>query len=50
MVGIAFNLVLIRVGQSRADARGTRLDSQTTDRRGLLSGRHYHHRSPLLPR
>ncbi|KIL60199.1 hypothetical protein M378DRAFT_130795 [Amanita muscaria Koide BX008] len=46
MAGIAFNLVLIRVGQSRANAGGSQLDSQTTDRRRLLSGRHHHHPSP----
>ncbi|KIL61846.1 hypothetical protein M378DRAFT_166329, partial [Amanita muscaria Koide BX008] len=40
-----FNLVLIRVGQSRADAGGSQLDSQTMDRRKLLSGRHHHHPS-----
>ncbi|KIL60222.1 hypothetical protein M378DRAFT_130805 [Amanita muscaria Koide BX008] len=46
MAGIAFNLVLIRVGQNRADARRSQLDFGSTDRRGLLSsGRHYRHPS-----
>ncbi|KIL60211.1 hypothetical protein M378DRAFT_14291 [Amanita muscaria Koide BX008] len=46
MAGIAFNLVLIRVSQNRADGKGSQLDPESTDRRGLLSsGRHYRHPS-----
>ncbi|KIL60209.1 hypothetical protein M378DRAFT_951174 [Amanita muscaria Koide BX008] len=41
LAGIAFNLVLIRVGQSRAEAG----DSQVTDRQKLISGHHHRHPS-----
>ncbi|KIL58167.1 hypothetical protein M378DRAFT_15738 [Amanita muscaria Koide BX008] len=45
MAGIAFNLVLIRVGQSRADAAGTCLVCQASDQRLLLEPRHRHRSS-----
>ncbi|KAM6499792.1 hypothetical protein JOM56_005300 [Amanita muscaria] len=41
LAGITFNLVLIRVGQSRAEAG----DSQATDRQKLISEQHHRHPS-----